>query len=204
MGRLYALAGAASGMLGQERHLSLFYACILPAQSPPASAQRRAWKKQSSEYQGYDVVRLPGESEATVSGVHEHLDTHGYSPLARSAQASEPRRALLVLSCPHSVGPPQIVPSIRALLRYLLADQDAGSSAEVAQPPGHTAAAPARPAPASAPPLCARGSIHSGGASSVPPTPTPRPGCLEPAIHTGGQLSPRRPVETISTPPTPV
>src|SRR5258708_39201927 len=79
---------------------------------------------------------------------------------------------------------------MRALLGYLLADQDAGSSAEVAQPPGHTAAGPARPAPASAPPLCAGGLRHAGRASSVPPTPTPRPGCLEPAIQTGGELSP--------------
>src|SRR5260370_4737554 len=142
---------------------------------------------------------LPGASEAPVSWVHQHLDTHGYSPLARSAQASEPRRALLVLSCPHSVGPPQIVPSIRALLGYLLADQDAGSSAEVAQPPGHTAAGPARPAPASVPPLCAGGSRHAGRAWSVPPTPTPRPGCLEPAIQTGGCLS--SPAPSVQRPP---
>src|SRR5258708_4232688 len=121
---------------------------------------------------------LPRASGAPVSWVHQHLDTHGWSPLARSAQASESRRALFVLSCPHSVGPPQTVPSIRAQLGYLLADQDAGSSAEVAQPPGYTAAGPARPAPASAPPLCARGSLHSGGASPVPPRPTPLPGSL--------------------------
>src|SRR5260370_18811992 len=180
-------------MVGQERHLFPFYACIPPAQSPPASAQRRAWKKQSSEYQGHHLVMLPGASEAPVSWVHQHLDTHGYSPLARSAQASEPRRALLVLSCPHSVGPPQIVPSIRALLGYLLADQDAGSSAEVAQPPGHTPAGPPRHAPASPPLLGAGAPRHSGRAWSVPPPPPPRPGCLEPAIQTAHHHYPPHP-----------
>src|SRR5260370_29285940 len=103
-------------MVGQERHLFPFYACIPPAQSPPASAQRRAWKKQSSEYQGHHLVMLPGASEAPVSWVHQHLDTHGYSPLARSAQASEPRRPLLVPSSPPPPPPPHTPPSTPPLL----------------------------------------------------------------------------------------